>query len=163
MMKALKEIFTGFWSLLVGMKITLQQFFKPQVTVHYPHESLKMPKRYRGHIMLVKDAVTGKSVCIACKSCEKACPSDCIVVDGLKREGEKRKSVSEFMLDFTKCSLCGSCVEVCPVDALAFSRNYNLASTSKTQYAQIDLYQMVNEGQPQAQAQAQAQPQGQPQ
>ncbi len=147
-MKAIKELFTGFWSLLVGMKITLQQFFKPQVTVHYPHQSLKMPKRYRGHIMLVKDAITGKSVCIACKSCEKACPSDCIMVDGLKREGEKRKSVSEFMLDFTKCSLCGSCVEVCPVDALAFSRDYNLASTSKEQFYQIDLYKRVTEEQP---------------
>jgi len=160
-MKAIKELFTGFWSLLVGMKITLQQFFKPQVTVHYPHQSLKMAKRYRGHIMLVKDAITGRSLCIACKSCEKACPSDCIVVDGFKREGEKRKSVSEFKLDFTKCSLCGACVEVCPVDALAYSRDYNLASTTKTKYAQIDLYQLVNEGQPQAQAQAQ--PQGQPQ
>ncbi len=147
-MKAIKELFTGFWSLLVGMKITLQQFFKPQVTVHYPHQSLKMPKRYRGHIMLVKDAITGKSVCIACKSCEKACPSDCIQVDGLKREGEKRKSVSEFKLDFTKCSLCGSCVEVCPVDALAFSRDYNLASTSKEKFYQIDLYKRVTEEQP---------------
>jgi NADH-quinone oxidoreductase subunit I len=121
MKNMIKEIFTGFWSLLVGMKITLLQFFKPQVTVQYPHQSLKMPKRYRGHIMLVRDAITGKSVCIACKSCEKACPSDCIVVDGLKREGEKKKSVTDFMLNFTKCSLCGSCVEVCPVDALAFS------------------------------------------
>ncbi len=165
MMKAIKELFTGFWSLITGMKITLQQFFKPQVTVHYPHQALKMPKRHRSHIVLVKDAITGKSVCIACKSCEKACPSDCIVVDGIKKEGDKRKSVTQFVLDYTKCSLCGACVEVCPVDALAYSHNYNLASTSKTKYAQIDLYQMVNEGPPQAQAQTQAQPQsqGQPQ
>ena len=145
MKNMIKEIFTGFNSLLVGMRITLQQFFKPQVTVQYPHQSLKMPKRFRGHIMLVRDAITGKSVCIACKSCEKACPSDCIVVDGLKREGDKKKSVNEFMLDFTKCSLCGSCVEVCPVDALAFSRDYNLASTSKEEFYQIDLYKRVTE------------------
>jgi len=149
MMKALKEIFTGFWSLLVGMKITLQQFFKPQVTVHYPHQALKMPKRYRGHIILVRDQETGKSLCIACKACEKACPSDCIIVDGIKREGEKRKSVTEFKLDFTKCSLCAACVEVCPVDALDFSKNYNLASTSKEAYYQMDLYKMVTEGQSQ--------------
>jgi NADH-quinone oxidoreductase subunit I len=145
MKKALKELFTGFYSLLVGMKITLVQFFKPEVTVRYPHESLKMPKRYRGHIVLVRDQATGKSLCIACKSCEKACPSDCIVVDGIKREGEKRKSVTEFKLDFTKCSLCGSCVEVCPVDALKFSKEYNLASTSKEAFGQIDLYQRVME------------------
>jgi NADH-quinone oxidoreductase subunit I len=143
MKKEFKEIFSGFASLLTGMRITLGQFFKSQVTVQYPHQSLKMAKRYRGHVMLVKDPVTGKSLCIACKSCEKACPSDCIVVEGLKREGDKKKSVSEFTLDFTKCSLCGSCVEVCPVDALTFSKEYNLASTSKESFYQIDLYKRV--------------------
>jgi NADH-quinone oxidoreductase subunit I len=123
-----KEVWTGFGSLMTGMRITLEQFFKPQVTVHYPHESL------------VRDTTTGKSLCIACKSCEKACPSDCIVLDGIKREGEKKKSVTDFKLDFTKCSLCGSCVEACPIDALEFSRNYNLASTTKESFYQIDLY-----------------------
>jgi ferredoxin len=53
--------------------------------------------------------------------------------------GEKKKSVTEFKLDFTKCSLCGSCVEVCPTDALEFSKDYNLASTSKEAFYQIDL------------------------
>ena len=149
MKNIVKEIFTGFNSLLTGMRITLGQFFKPQVTVHYPHQSLKMAKRYRGHIVLVRDNDTGKSLCIACKACEKACPSDCIIVDGVKREGEKRKSVTEFKLDFTKCSLCAACVEVCPVDALDFSKEYNLASTSKEQFYQIDLYKRVMEGQPQ--------------
>lgn len=140
MKRAFLEVCSGFNSLLTGMRITLQQFFKKPVTVHYPHESLKMPKRYRGHITLVRDPETGKALCIACKSCEKACPSDCIVVDGVKREGEKKKSVSEFKLNFTTCSLCGSCVEVCPIEALEFSREYNLASTSKERFFQIDLY-----------------------
>lgn len=135
----LRDIFQGFRSLLTGMRLTLQQFFKPPVTVQYPHESIKMPSRYRGHIIFVRDPETGKSLCIACKSCSKACPSDCIVVDGVKREGEKKKSVTDFKLDFTKCSLCGSCVEVCPTDALQFSKQYNLASTSKGEYLQIDL------------------------
>lgn len=143
MIRALRDLLSGFGSLLTGMRITLGQFFKPQVTVHYPHESLKMPKRYRGHVVLVRDAETGKSVCIACKSCEKACPSDCIVVDGIKREGDKKKSVTDFKLDFTRCSLCGSCVEVCPVDALEFSKAYNLASMSKEAFYQIDLVQQV--------------------
>jgi len=148
MLKALKELYLGFVSLLVGMKVTLEQFFKPTVTVHYPRQALKMPKRYRGHIVLVRDQNTGKSLCVACKACEKACPSDCIIVEGIKREGEKRKSVTEFKLDFTKCSLCGACVEVCPVDALEFSKEYNLASTSKEAFYQMDLYQRVMEGKP---------------
>lgn len=139
MIRSLRNLVAGCNSLATGMWITLQQFFKPQVTVHYPHQSLKMPKRYRGHIVLVKEPETGKSLCIACKACEKACPSDCIVVEGLKREGEKKKSVTDFKLDFTKCSLCGSCVEVCPTDALDFSKEYNLASASKESFYQIDL------------------------
>ena len=143
MKRALRELVGGFNSLLTGMRITLQQFFKREVTVHYPHQSLKMPKRYRGHIVLVRDPETGKSLCVACKSCEKACPSDCIVVDGVKREGEKRKSVTDFKLNFTTCSLCGSCVEVCPTEALQFSKDYNLASTSKDSFYQIDLVKQV--------------------
>lgn len=141
---ALKEIVSGIRSLVTGMGITLRQFFKPSITVQYPHESLKMPARYRGHIELVRDPATGNSLCIACKSCEKACPSDCILVDGVKREGEKRKSATEFTVDFTKCSLCGSCVEVCPTDALHFSREYNLAGTSKEAYY-LDLLKRLQE------------------
>ena len=75
MKRALRDLFGGFVSLLVGMRITIQQFFQKQVTVHYPHQTLPIPKRYRGHVVLVKDSDTGKSLCIACKSCEKACPT----------------------------------------------------------------------------------------
>ncbi len=145
MKRALQDIIGGFRSLLTGMGITLRQFFRKDVTVRYPHESLTMPSRYRGHIVLVRDPVTGKSLCVACKSCEKACPSDCIVVEGLKREGEKRKSVTEFRLDFTRCSLCGSCVEVCPADALEFSKDYNLAGTRKEEFVRIDLVRRLEE------------------
>jgi hypothetical protein len=52
MKRVILEIVGGFKSLLTGMRITLQQFFKKDVTVRYPHESLKMPKRYRGHVVL---------------------------------------------------------------------------------------------------------------
>lgn len=145
MKKLLQEIVGGFQSLVTGMRITLQQFFKKDVTVRYPHQSLKMAKRYRGHVVLVKDPETGKSLCVACKSCEKACPSDCIVVEGIKREGEKKKSVSEFQLDFTKCSLCGSCIEVCPSDALKFSKDYNLVGTNKDIFVHIDLVRKLGE------------------
>jgi NADH-quinone oxidoreductase subunit I len=145
MKRHFQDIFSGFASLLTGMRITLEQFFKPEVTVHYPHETLTLPKRYRGHIILVRDPVTGKSLCVACKSCEKACPSDCIVVEGIKREGEKKKSVTDFKLNFTTCSLCGSCVEACPTEAIQFSRQYNLASTRKDVFYQIDLVSQLEE------------------
>jgi NADH-quinone oxidoreductase subunit I len=144
MKNSLKEIVTGFNSLVTGMRITLGQFFKPIVTVQYPHESIKMPPRFRGHIELVVDPETGKPKCFACKLCERACPSDCITVDGAKLDGAKKKSVTEYMLDFTKCSLCGSCVEACRDGAIRFSREYNLASTNKEQFV-MDLFKRLED------------------
>jgi NADH-quinone oxidoreductase subunit I len=146
---ALKEIVGGFYSLVVGMRITLAQFFRPVVTVQYPHESLKMPPRFRGPIELVRDPATGKSLCVACKACEKACPSDCIFVEGSKRTGEKKKSPAVFRVDFTKCSLCGACVEVCPTDALRFSKAFNLASARKDDFI-MDLLKRLETEQPAA-------------
>lgn len=143
MFTAVKEFYTAVRSLVVGLAITLEQFFSRPVTVHYPWRTLQLPARYRGHIVLVRDEQTGRPRCVACKACERICPSDCIVVEGAKRPGETRKSVTEFKLDFTKCSLCGLCVEVCPVDALAFSKRYNLASTRKTDFDRIDLVKLV--------------------
>ena len=142
MKNSLKEIATGFNSLLTGMRITIGQFFKPIVTVQYPHESLKMPEKFRGHIELVRDPETGKAVCYACKLCERACPSDCITVEGAKLEGAKKRSVTQYRLDFTKCSLCGSCVEACRDGAIRFSREYNLASTNKDDYI-MDLFKRL--------------------
>ncbi len=141
MKKSFKEIYGGFVSLVTGMRITLDQFlknFRKDHNVPYPHATLPIPERYRGHIIFTHDE-NGLSTCIACKSCEKACPSDCIVVDGEKKEGAKKKSATIFELNYTLCSLCGACVEVCPTDALTFSKRYNLASTSKANYAKIDL------------------------
>ena len=144
MKNSLKEIATGFNSLLTGMRITLGQFFKPTVTVQYPHESLKMPEKFRGHIELVRDPETGKALCFACKLCERACPSDCITVEGAKLDGAKKKSVTNYILDFTKCSLCGSCVEACRDGAIRYSHEYNLASTNKEDYI-MDLFKRLED------------------
>ncbi len=142
MKNAFTEVYLGVKSLFVGLRITLGQFFKPIVTVQYPHETLKIPARFRGHIELVRDPATGLPKCFVCKLCEKACPSDCITVEGIKPEGAKRKTVTQYRLDFTKCSLCGSCVEACRDGAIRFSRDYNLAGTSKEEFI-MDLFQRL--------------------
>ncbi len=136
------EVYYGVKSLFIGLRITLGQFFKPIVTVQYPHETLKIPARFRGHIELVRDPATGSPKCFVCKLCEKAGPSDCITVEGIKPEGAKRKTVTQYRLDFTKCSLCGSCVEACRDGAIRFSRDYNLAGTSKEDFI-MDLFKRL--------------------
>ena len=141
-MNPFSEIYGGLKSLFIGLRITIGQFFKPTVTVHYPYETLKIPPRFRGHIELVRDPASGKPKCFVCKLCEKACPSDCITVEGIKPEGAKRKTVTLYRLDFTKCSLCGSCVEACRDGAIRFSREYNLASTNKDDFV-MDLFKRL--------------------
>jgi NADH-quinone oxidoreductase subunit I len=144
MKNALTEIYGGLKSLFIGMRITIGQFFKPTITTHYPHETLKIAPRFRGHIELVRSPETGKAICFACKLCERACPSDCISVDGAKLEGAKKKSVTSYVLDFTKCSLCGSCVEACRDGAIRFSREYNLAGLSKEDFI-MDLFKRLED------------------
>ena len=143
LVSAIADTWTGFKSLLTGMRITAREAAKPIITVQYPHDTLKMPERFRGHVQLVLDPATGRARCTACGLCARACPSGCIVLDGVKREGEKRKSVSKYELDFTKCSLCGSCVEICASDALEFSKAYNVVSLSRDDFSHLDLYQQI--------------------
>ena len=147
MKNLVSEVYSGVKSLFTGMKITLKEFFKPTITVRYPYETLKIPPRFRGHIELVRDEATGQPKCFVCKLCEKACPSDCITVEGIKPEGGRRKTVTNYRLDFTKCSLCGSCVEACRDGAIRFSREYNLASTSKEEFI-MDLFQRLESQRP---------------
>ncbi len=138
-----RETYTGFKSLIIGLRITGREAARPLITVPYPRETLPMPARFRGHIKLVLDPETGRPRCTACTLCAKACPSGCIEMDGLRREGDKKKSVSMYLLDFTKCSLCGSCVEICPSDAIEFSKEYNVVSFSRSQFDHMDLYQKI--------------------
>jgi len=134
MIDYLREIISGTWSLFVGLGITIRYFFKPVVTVQYPHQTLPMTPRFRGHTELVKDAETGETRCIVCLMCQKTCPSGCITVNGEKREGVKVKVLTEYTLDFTTCSLCGLCVESCTPNAIIFSKDYNLAGVRKEAY-----------------------------
>lgn len=144
MISYFKVLFSGFWSLLVGMKITITEMVKPVVTLQYPYESLKMTPRYRGHIELIPGENKGENKCIVCGMCQRACPSNCITVAGEKPEGAKRKVLTQYTLNFTTCSLCGLCVESCKPEAIRFSKDYNLAGTRKEAYI-YDLLKRLEE------------------
>lgn len=139
-----KEIISGTKSLFVGLGITGRYFVEPVVTLQYPHEHLAMTPRFRGHIDLLADPETGEPKCVACGMCERACPSGCITVGGEKPEGAKKKVVTNYILDFTKCSLCGLCVESCKFEAIGFSKDYNLAGPYKEAYV-FDLLKRLKE------------------
>lgn len=140
---AIRETYDGFKSLITGMRITAREAAKPTITVQYPHETLPMPDRFRGHVKLILDPATGQAKCNACGLCVRACPSNSLEVDGAKREGEKKKSVSKYELDFTTCSLCGCCVEACPSDAIEYSKEYNVVSRDRDDFAKMDIYKRL--------------------
>jgi len=127
----------GAASLVAGLSVTIKSFFQPVVTSQYPRELLDISPRFRGHIMLLPDSENpGKLACIACGICQKVCPSQSIKkIEGEKLEGEKRKTCTSYILDFTTCSQCGSCVENCPSNAIGFSGAFNLAG-----YKREDFY-----------------------
>jgi NADH-quinone oxidoreductase subunit I len=124
------EIINGAISLITGMCVTTKAFFTPAVTVQYPRQTVKITHRYRGHTKLVADEERPeRTKCIVCGMCERNCPSKSIIkVEGEKLEGEKKKTATVYILNFTTCSQCGLCVETCPTDALAFSADYNAVS-----------------------------------
>jgi NADH-quinone oxidoreductase subunit I len=138
-----KDIYSGLVSLFIGMEVTFKEFFKPTVTVQYPYETLTMTEKYRGHVELIEND-KGKPNCIVCGLCQRACPSACITLAGVKPEGEKKKVLTKYILDFTRCSLCGSCVESCNFNALEFSKEYNLASTRREDFI-FDLLQRLED------------------
>jgi NADH-quinone oxidoreductase subunit I len=147
------DIFSGLWSLCIGLSITFREFFKPVVTVPYPYKTIKMCKRYRGHIELIENE-EGKPKCISCGMCQRACPSGCIslasksVAYEVEVKGEmktkKKKVLTKYNLDFTTCSLCGLCVTSCNFDAITFSQEYNLVSTRKEDF-HFDLLNRLQE------------------
>ena len=61
-------------------------------------------------------------------------------MEGEKREGEKRKRATTYILDFTTCSQCGICVESCPSNALGFSGDFNIAGFRREDFY-FDLVQ----------------------
>ena len=82
----LRNIYRGVYTVLVGMRVTIKQFFEPNVTHQYPYEHdyekkrnvREIPKGYRGQLYnRIED-------CIGCKKCEMICPVDCITIKGDK-------------------------------------------------------------------------------
>ncbi len=140
-----KEIVEGGWSLVDGMRVTVKRLFQPLVTVQYPRKHITMTPAYRGHVELKSFAETGGHRCIACGTCQRACPSGVIKVQGVKEHAKSPKVVTHYVIDYTRCSLCGLCVESCPTETLAFSSEYEMEGVSRWDGV-IDLLERFEEG-----------------
>ncbi|WP_243440027.1 4Fe-4S dicluster domain-containing protein [Fundidesulfovibrio soli] len=71
------------WSMVVGLRVTVTNFFRPQETIHYPRQEVPPSHldSFRGHIELVgADEDPAKARCIGCGLCAELCPSFCLKV-----------------------------------------------------------------------------------
>ena len=106
--------------------------------------SRKVAERYRGAPRLNINPDNGETLCISCNLCALACPETLIVVTSQRNEVTKRKDLTTFIYDTSRCMFCGLCEDACPVDALELTQDFELATF--TRQGQIWDRQMLEEG-----------------
>ena len=125
--KSAKTIFLA--ELVSGMALTLKYFFKPKVTLNYPHEKGPLSPRFRGEHAL-RRYPSGEERCIACKLCEAVCPAQAITIEAEPRDDGSRRT-TRYDIDMVKCIYCGFCQEACPVDAIVEGPNFEFAAETR--------------------------------
>jgi NADH-quinone oxidoreductase subunit I len=101
-------------------------------------------ERYRGAPRLNINPDNGETLCISCNLCALACPETLIVVTSQRNEVTKRKDLTTFTYDTSRCMFCGLCEDACPVDALELTQDFELATY--TREGQIWDRQTLEEG-----------------
>jgi NADH-quinone oxidoreductase subunit I len=72
-----------------------------------------------------------ETLCIACDLCVLACPENLIVVGSVRNPQTRRKELTEFTYDLSRCMFCGLCEDACPTDALELTQDFELASYNR--------------------------------
>ena len=117
--------------LIKGLLVTFRhQNPNDLVTEQYPMERPVISDRFRGQPRLMKDAA-GRTVCTACGACALACPEKLIKIGSLRDPETKKKVLTSFDYDMSRCMFCGLCEEACPTNSLRLSSEYELALYSR--------------------------------
>jgi len=101
-------IIKGFWTLFVGMKITVPYLGRRAITIQYPKQKMEMFEAFRGRLAMSRDRETNKEKCTGCQLCAKACASNAIA--------GKLKELH--VIDHALCIKCGKCITSCTFGAV---------------------------------------------
>ena len=121
--------------MISGLFIVLKYAFKRPVTIRYPEEKRKLPKRSRGRQYLTKWS-DGLERCVGCELCAVVCPSQAIYVKPAENsEGNVHsrgeRYAEDFQINMLRCIYCGYCEEACPTGALVLSNEYELSGYTR--------------------------------
>lgn len=131
MINYIKELISGIWALLQGMKITMINFCRPKVTEQYPeNRGKKQPfERFRGELVMLHNE-KNEHKCTACGICQMNCPNHTIKVmtrQETTEDGKTKKVLDKYMYDLGSCTFCGLCTQVCPQKAISWTPNFEHA------------------------------------
>jgi len=139
-----REIVDGVESFGVGMRMTARYMYDnasdtgigTAATIDYPKVKAVIPDGYRGHLFNNVDE------CTLCRMCQRACPIDCIAMEGEQNENNKFH-ISRYDIDLSKCIYCGLCTNVCPTGSLRMTKGFEIdpANTENERGARY-LYRM---------------------
>jgi len=135
----LLDVWEGFSTVLIGMKITWRHLFVKKVTLHYPEEKWTLPPRSRMRLFMKYED------CIGCGQCVRACPVQCIYLKAEKRaptapliwaaNGQPIKlDVHVFDIDMSLCCYCNLCTYPCPTDCIYMTPEYEFATDDLSQH-----------------------------
>src|SRR6202035_780324 len=115
--------------LLQGLKVTfLYQDPREIYTEQYPLQRPQIAERYRGAPRLNVNPDTNETMCIACDLCALACPEHLIMVSSERNEKTRRKELTTFTYDLSRCMFCGLCEGRCPVGQGELTQESGLAA-----------------------------------
>lgn len=118
--------------LIKGLAVTFSyQGPKSVYTEQYPLQRPQVAERYRGAPRLNVNPDTNETLCIACDLCALACPEHLIVVASERNPATRRKELTTFTYDLSRCMFCGLCEDACPTDALELTQDFELAAYTR--------------------------------
>lgn len=125
--KAIRRLFL--LDMIKGLSLTFRYQAPKQVyTEQYPMERPEVAERFRGAPRLNVNPDTNETLCIACDLCAVACPEHLIVVSSERNPQTRRKELTTFTYDLSRCMFCGLCEDACPTDALELTQDFEMAS-----------------------------------